>query len=265
MNGSGQYVPFLESFDTILGNKPALEPSISFYQRLLARDQDEAADIAEDYLKIHSLEQTYDGLLIPALMYTQRNLENRNLTDDDQHYILGAAREVVKQIAALPQAAPESASQPGPDEDVATVLQKVRILGCPARSETDEVALLMLKELLDSKRYDITLMTNSSLVSDVVALVEREKPALICIAALPPGGIAHTRLLCLRLRARFPGLKIVVGRWGLIEDLERNQQQLLSAGADDVGMTFQQTRNKIENLAHLASPREREAELERAS
>ena len=43
---------------------------------------------------------------------------------------------------------------------------------------------------------------------------------MICIAAVPPGGLAQTRYLCKRLRARFPNLKIAVGRWGTGEETE---------------------------------------------
>ncbi|HET6756378.1 MAG TPA: hypothetical protein VFH21_02020, partial [Burkholderiales bacterium] len=74
--------------------------------------------------------------------------------------------------------------------------------------------------------------------------------------APPPRGQAHTRLLCLRLRARFPDLKIVVGRWGLLQDVDKKREQLLSAGANDFGTTLQETRRQIEALAPLAAPRE---------
>ena len=114
----------------------------------------------------------------------------------------------------------------------------------------------MFKELLDPRHCDLTLITAEKLTSEVVALVEEKKPALICIAALPPGGMAHTRLLCIRLMARFPDLKILVGRWGLTENLEKNREQLLSAGVYEVGMTLEETRNQVMTLVQvLAAPR----------
>ncbi len=41
----GRYSPRLEFLSVLLGDEPALDVSISFYQRLLARDQDEAEDL----------------------------------------------------------------------------------------------------------------------------------------------------------------------------------------------------------------------------
>src|SRR5206468_1131788 len=93
--------------------------------------------------------------------------------------------------------------------------KKVRLLACPARGAADEVALEMLRRLLDPARWQVEVGGGESLAGEFVSMAEEEHPAVICVGALPPGGVAHTRYLCKRLRARFPGVKIVVGRWGL--------------------------------------------------
>jgi hypothetical protein len=79
----------------------------------------------------------------------------------------------------------------------------------------------------------------------MVALAGQKQPAVVCIAAMPPGGLAHTRYLCKRLRAQLPDAKIVVGRWGLTSDLEQNQEQLREAGADQVEMILRETCNHL--------------------
>jgi hypothetical protein len=85
------------------------------------------------------------------------------------------------------------------------------------------------------------------LSAEMVTLAGEKEPAVVCIGAMPPGGLAHTRYLCKRLRARLPDAKIVVGRWGLAGDLEQNQEQLKEAGADQVEM------NLLETCKHLNS------------
>lgn len=248
----GKYVPALKFFDTLLGDQPPLEAHVGYYQRLLARDHDEAADIAEEYLKAHSLEETYDALLLPALLYAERDLDNGSLTEADQRFVLDATREVLEELSALQKEAAAESGESAPAAPAA----KVPVMGAPASDDTDEVALLMLKDLLDPLRYEVSLTTKALLASELVELVEEKKPALVCIGAPPPRGQAHTRLLCLRLRARFPDLKIVVGRWGLLQDVDKKREQLLSAGANDFGTTLQETRRQIEALAPLAAPRE---------
>ena len=41
----GKYVPQLAFLDMLLGDEPALDADVSYYQRLLARDQDDAAQL----------------------------------------------------------------------------------------------------------------------------------------------------------------------------------------------------------------------------
>ena len=83
------------------------------------------------------------------------------------------------------------------------------------------------------------------LSAELVALAGEKEPAVVCIGALPPGGLAHTRYLCKRLRARLPEAKIVVGRWGLKDNVEQNQEQLREAGADQVETTLLETRTHL--------------------
>jgi predicted PurR-regulated permease PerM len=63
----GKYVPALSFFNTLLGDRPVLDPPIRYYQRLLARDHDEAVEIAEEQSKNSSVEAVYDQVLVPAL------------------------------------------------------------------------------------------------------------------------------------------------------------------------------------------------------
>ena len=89
-----------------------------------------------------------------------------------------------------------------------------QVLGCPAHDAADELALLMLQQLLDPERYQMAIMSAEMLTGEVLSMVEQQHTSLICVAALPPGAVAPVRYLCKRLRARFPDCRIAVGRWG---------------------------------------------------
>lgn len=245
----GKYVPHLKFFDTLLGDEPALEASIGYYQRLLARDQDEAANLAIEQSKSRPLEQIFDELLIPALIQTRSDLESDALTNEDQEFVLGKTREIVEELLTL-----QRNGRSADDSSVAD--ETISIVGCPARDETDETALAMLKELLDSRRCEFAMAGAALLSSEVVALVERQKATVVCIGSLPPGGAALARLLCRRLRARYPSLTIIVGRWGLQGDPTQDREQLLSAGADNCATTLAETRDRIMSLASLENHRQ---------
>jgi predicted PurR-regulated permease PerM len=234
----GKYVPQLEFLDVLLGDKPALDPDVTYYQRLLARDQDDAAQLVLAHAKTLPPEQVYDELLMPALNYVKRDRERDDLTEADEQFVLRATREIVEDLGERQAAEPARARAEAP-------APKVRILGCPGHDEGDRLALEMLWQLLDPAVWEVEVLSLEMLSAELVALAGEKAPAVVCIGALPPGGLAHTRYLCKRLRARLPDAKIVVGRWGLKDNVERNEEQLREAGADQVVTTLLETRRHL--------------------
>lgn len=244
----GKYVPQLEFLDVLLGDEPSLDTDIIYYQRLLARDQDEATQLVLAHAKTSPLENVYDELLVPGLNFVKQDRERDNLTEGDEQFILRATREIVEDLGERQVAAAETANTPPEKEGtVATAPGKVRILGCPGSGEADRLALEMLRQFLDPERWDMEVLSKEMLSAELVAFAGEKVPAVVCIGALPPGGLARTRYMCKRLRARLPNAKIVVGRWGLKNNVEQNQEQLLEAGADQVETTLLETR------AHLSA------------
>ena len=249
-----KYVPGMDFIGVLISDQPALESNISYYQRLLAMDQAEAAEIIEEHLKSHPTEQIYDEVLVPALNYARRDRDLGRLTEDGEQFVFQATREILDDLNNLKL---ESASKASDSEKVAlaandfiAALPKVRILGCPARDEADEIALHMLRQLLDCTSYEVEVMSDAVLTSEVVALIGEKSPALIFIAALSPDGLAQTRYLCKRVRARFPNLKIAVGRWGMGSE---DTNSILLAGADRVGTTMIETREQMIQLCQISA------------
>jgi predicted PurR-regulated permease PerM len=236
----GRYVPHLAFLDVLLGDQPALDADVSYYQRLLARDDDEAEKLVLEQAKDAPPEAVFDGLLIPALSLAKRDRERDELSEADEKYVIQATREIIDDIgerqaaAAAPPTAPERS------------YVKVRLLACAAGAVgADLLGVEMLKKLLDPARWEVDLLSDEAMTSDVLAAVAESHPAVICIGSLPPGGLAHARYLCKRLRARYPDVKILVGRWGLKGDGESNREELREAGADLVATTLAETRDQL--------------------
>jgi predicted PurR-regulated permease PerM len=250
----GRYVPQLEFLGVLLSDEPVLETHTSYYQRLVARDQDEAVELVEDHLRTHPVAEVYEAVLVPALYTAKKDVVRDNLTADDMHFIVQATQEIVEDLSlrpppnALPDA--HAAATPAPDND-APPLPKVPMVFCPAHDEADALVLLMLQHLLEPTRYDVELLHATMLTSEVVSLVEQQGAGIICLGALAPGGLAQTRYLCLRLRARFPDLKIVVGRWGGTGNGEESRDLLRAAGADYVETTLHETCTQLRQLGGL--------------
>ena len=246
-----KYVPQLDFISVLMSDEPVMKSDISYYQRLLAGDQDEAAEIVEEHLKTHPVEKIYDEVLVPALNYVKRDRSLGRLAENDQQLIFQATREILEDLDELK---PEISSGSATCSE-ATVIGRnspftapeVLIVGCPIHDEANELALLMFWQLLDPARYELALLAHETLTSEAIEQVAEKSPALVCIASLPPGGLAQTRYLCKRLRKRFPNLKIIVGRWGSRN--ENNGNSLLAAGADKVGTTMVETRDQVIQLS----------------
>ena len=249
----GKYIPGMDFIGVLIGDQPALESNISYYQRLLAMDQAEAAEIVEEHLKSHPAEQIYDDVLVPALNYVRRDRELRRLTEDVEQFVFRATREILDDLNSLKTESSlkvsDSLKAATIDENSLVSLPKVPILGCPAQDEADELALLMFRQLLDGTNYDVEIMSDAMLTAEVVALIGEKNPAMICIAAVSPGGLSQTRYLCKRLRARFPNLKIAVGRWGTGSE---DSNSILLAGADKVGTTMIETCEQMIQLSQIS-------------
>jgi predicted PurR-regulated permease PerM len=241
----GRYVPHLEFLGVLLGDEPALDPEVNYYQRLLARDQDEASDLVEEFVQAQGKEKVYDSVLSPALVLGKRDRESGALAFDDEQFIIQATRDIVEDLVSIHEeesTGTEGSAAPTPS---ASTRPKVVVFGCPARDEEDEVDLHMFRQLLEPIGCQVDTLSAKTLTAEVVARVRDERPAVVCIAALPPGGLAQTRYLCKRLRAQFRDLKIIVGRWGATDNIERTRERLKSAGANEVCTTLVEARDHV--------------------
>jgi predicted PurR-regulated permease PerM len=252
----GKYVPQLKFVGVLMGDESPLEMHANYYQRLIAKDDDEAAELVDEYLQTHTLDEVYDDLLLPALTSAKRDRAQDALTDEDVQFVVQATRATVEDLGMRqPQAAtlPADAPELLPGEVRVAPLPPFRVFGCPAHDAVDELALQMFQQLLDPTQSTLEIVSPEVLTAEVLSLVEQQHVGLICIAALPPGALASTRYLCKRLRARLPELKIVVGRWGFTGNIEEDRTRLVSAGADEVAMSLRETRSHVMQLIPLLS------------
>ena len=211
----------------------------------------------ETYLETHPLETLYDDVFIPALTAAKRDRELGTLTDEDVQFIIQATRAIVQDLGlrpAVPMDVRFAPTTTSPATELSTITPPPEVLGCPAHDAADELGLLMLQQLLDPERYRMAIISPEMLTGEVLCMIERQHIGLICMAAPPPGAMAPVRYLCKRLRARFPGCRIVVGRWGPEEAINNLRMRFHELSADEVGTTLLETRNQISQLSQLVSP-----------
>lgn len=248
-----KYVPEMTFVTVLLSDSPAMEPYVNYYQRMLAADQDEAEEIVEEYFNNHEPARVYDDIFIPALSRTKNDRRQGLLTELDEKAVYKSTRTILEdledRIAELaPANKDNSSTEPAVPPD-----QAVPILGFPADGEADEIALLSFEKLLDPRRHKLEVISADKLAAEMVSLVEERRPRLVCIGAIAPSGIARARYLCKRIRARFPQVKILVGRWGISDGLENAKSSLTSSGADRIATTLLEARDYLAQLVKLES------------
>ena len=243
-----KHLPSMGFLVLLMGDDPVLEPKARYYQRLLARDQDEAADIVEEYVKANDPESVYDEVLLPALYYAKQDSEREKISEADAEFVAHATREIVEE---LDQDRPGPATRDAKATEGSLVPRRLLFM-CPARDEIDGVALAIAGQLIDATRWQVETLGPSMLTSEVAQLVEERRPALVCIGSVAPGGVSHTRHLCKRLRVRCPDLPMVVGRFGLHDESADERQQLVEGGADHIATTMRELVRHVTELSLLA-------------
>ena len=235
----GKYLPPLAFFDLLLREEPVLDDNVRYYQRLLARNRDDAAEVVETHIAAHGPGSVYDEILLPAVYYAKHDRDRERLTDVDVDLVVQGTREIVDGLEAdiATAGAGEAASR-------ATSRPPAVALGFPARDEGDALALVMVRQALDPTGLELRI-PGPLLAAEVVAQVEAARPCVVCIGSVGPGGLSQPRHLCKRLRARFPDLPIIVGRYGRHGELPAERDVLLAAGATTVPTTIQETQHAL--------------------
>jgi predicted PurR-regulated permease PerM len=238
-----KYVPDLELVTLLLSDEPVMDPDRSYYQRLVAHDDLEAAQLAEQYLASHPGPDIFDHVFVPALNHAQRDHRRNRLSSADLRFVEQATRRLVEELDVRPP--------PAEPRLESTHRDAASILGLPAQDEADAVALLMLGQRLDPGLFQMDVASPHLLASEAIARVEAQEPSAVVIGALGAGHTLHLRYLCKRLRARFPGLPIVVGWWGAEAGNLAARDGMLVAGADRLATTLAEASAQLQELGQL--------------
>jgi len=230
----GSHVPALEFLQVMLGDQPVVPPATCFYQRLLARDHREAAEILDTCLKDSSLENIYDAVLIPALVKSEQDRLEGDLDESTTEFIRQTARDLIEELGIrdtepevkIASGAPMHATAPPP-----------KVLCVPVRDESDELGAMMLAQLLEMGGVQSVPIPVRRL-DEIVASVETENPDVVFVSGVTPFGMARAHRLYRTLRSRYPDLRLMVGIWGYTEDVGKAAQKISRGDAVPIATTL---------------------------
>lgn len=197
----GRHVKSLEIFDVLLGDRPALTPVESFYQRILANNPDEALAQAETLLTDRSLTDYYDGVVLEGLKLA---VEDQARGTIDQ---AGAVRITRSMLSVINDLRPSA----GPTEPVASSINAICVAG---HGPFDDAVTAMLAQLLGQKGIEARRIPNAAVSRETIATLDVTGIDMIAVSYLEvTGSPAQLRYLVRRLRERAPAARIIVGLW----------------------------------------------------
>jgi hypothetical protein len=239
----GRHVRRLEFFDVLLGDRPALTPVETLYQRLLAGDPDEVLEQADGLLKGRALSSYYDDIALKALRLVANDLSRGVVQPGQlekiQNVMLGLiqdlephedvdptltekqAKAAVVEVAGVTRPERETTTQPAPQGQVhesanlPDVWRTERSVLCVAgRDPLDGVVASMLAQLLRKHGLGAQSALHSEVSRFAINTLDTTGVALIFVTyAELHGNPPHMRYLVRRIRQRFPECPVLVGFW----------------------------------------------------
>jgi predicted PurR-regulated permease PerM len=261
----GRHVERLEFLDVLFGDRPALTPVESFYQRVLSGDSDEALGHAELLLKERSLSSYYDEVALKGLQLAANDATRGVLTKPQLETIRGAIRHLVEDLDdhddvepaedandAAPVAPPRQEQDlgaeppleggaPDPERWPPEWRREGAILCIAGRGTLDEGAASMLAQLLRKHGLGARLVPHENVSRENIVRLDTTGVTMVCISYLEiSGSPAHLRYLLRRLRQKLPKAPLLVGLWPR-EDVILTDAALRSqVGADHYVVTLRE-------------------------
>jgi predicted PurR-regulated permease PerM len=237
----GRYVPHLEFLGILFGDEPALSPSQRFYQRMIAMDAEDAADLTEQLLKDRELVDVYDSVIIPTLSLLEEGRHAGFLEAATENCVLENTRELVDDLRTRNIQQHEN-----------ELRKLLKVICLPAKDAADDLASHMFAQLLsDFDVHEIPLDVSGD---ELVRAVSSARPDLICISGVPPHATRNVALRCRHLRRVCPDIPILAAVWSSA-DLTTIREKIPLNDANHVACTLRQAVEYVREVANIpASP-----------
>jgi len=252
----GRHVERLEFLDVILGDRPALTPVESFYQRMLAGDPDETREQAEVLLRDRPLSSYYDEVALQGLQLAAVDAARGVLTEAQLERIRASMQALIDDLdeyddqepaeqgatdgpAALSRGEQDLPKHPAPGKATPETLPEAwrghhaPVLCIAGRGPLDDAAASMLAQLLHKNGLKARVLRHGAVSRGLIGSLNSEGVAMVCLCYLEIRGTpSHLRYLLRRLRQKLPTAKLLVGLWPAEQAILTDDRLRQAVGAD---------------------------------
>lgn len=221
----GRYVPQLSFLHSLLGTEARLSPAAHVYERLLAMDQAEALAIAEEVKKKTSVDEMYDGVILPVLALAQEDRQKGELDSTESRFVQLSMAELI-------------ARQAEPYDGEMT--REFAVVCVFAGGRSAELSTTMLTQLLERDGYQTLTVAADGVSDEVLRALAAEPNTVLVLSALPPFAFAQLKALYLRVRGFLPQNRIAVALWRSGEEGDEWMERFGGKRPDAVVGTLEQ-------------------------
>ena len=228
----GKYFPALRYFDVMLGHTPPISEDLKLYQRLLARDDVDAADLLKNQLALEEKtpELVLDEVVLPAMNRARQDADRGQLSEEDIDELVERMGQLLEDVFG---------ELPAPSNSAQTVL------ACAGADRLDELAIQCFERAMPAGLVRVHRVQATAMAGDVLAEFAEHKPAAVLLSVFPPTGNARARYLAKRLDQVAPETPIIAGLWTSLEANDPLPVQLTTAGVLHVGTSLAEVRSLI--------------------
>lgn len=259
----GRHVEHLRFIEILLGDRPALAPEESFYQRMLADDPDETAHQAEGFLKDKPLSVYYDEVAIKGLALAQLNVNRGALDHAHRVRIKEAVDWVIDDLSDHDEGRVPAGAEAGSDaaallsvfspEELTPGWGRTAVLCIAGRGSLDEASAAMLVQLLEKHGIAARVVPSEAVSVANLFRLDVTGVQIACLCYLEPGSFTNPRYLVQRLRRKLPEAKIINAFWTLTEEEAEERNALRETRADLVVTSLRQAVEAVLDTAGKAA------------
>lgn len=250
----GRHVERLEFLDVLLGDRPALTPVETFYQRALAGDPDEALDQAELLLREISLCAFFDTVVLPALRIAGGDAQRSALYPGQLERVRETVADLIEGLADV-----DDLEADGKDRTVPPVAERVSawrgetpVLCVAGRGALDEAGCALIAQLLARHGIGTRILPHEAAGRTRIEDLDTVGTALVFLCCLDIAAAPSSlRYLARRVRRAVPEVPVVAGFWTTKADYERYGDFQAAIGADFYPTSL---REAVDTVLALAKP-----------
>jgi len=243
----GRHVERLRFLEVLLGDRPALSPSESAYQRMLAGDPIETTEQAQSFLKDRTLTEYYEQILMGALRLAWTDLQRGRLDQQEAERIRSTVSELVEDLESHTDSqrtvsevgvAPENLKQAeetvSAEASLSPLINRFEgtVLCIPGLGPLDETVAMPLAQLLRREGVSAVSKETETLSISKLFGLDLKDVALICLCYLEHATPAQLHYASRRLRRKAPGVPILVGIFNETGQTPDSDPQQLPEGVE---------------------------------